>query len=136
MLSPTLDTFRTVLHLLGAAVWVGGQIVLAGLVPSLRRVAPDATKVVARAFARVAWPAFALAVVTGLWSLGEVDVANTSTSYQVTLLVKILLAIGSGAASAVHAVGRSKVALAVGGAAGLLGALGALFVGVLMTTGA
>jgi len=38
MLSPTLDTFRTVLHLLGAAVWVGGQIAMAGVVPSLRRV--------------------------------------------------------------------------------------------------
>lgn len=135
MLSPTLDTVRIVLHVLGAAVWVGGQIVLAGLVPSLRRVAPEATKVAARAFARVAWPAFALVVVTGLWSLFEVDVASTSTPYQVTVLVKIVLAIGSGAAAAVHAVGRSKVALAAGGAVGLLGALGALFLGVLMTTG-
>ncbi len=135
MLSPTLDTLRTWLHVLGAAVWVGGQIALAGLVPSLRRAAPDATKVVARAFARVAWPAFALVTVTGVWSLAEVDVANTTTSYQVTVLVKVVLAIGSGAAAAVHAVGRSKVALAVGGALGLLSAVGALFVGVLMTTG-
>lgn len=135
MLSPTLDTLRLALHILGAAVWVGGQIVLAGLVPSLRRAAPDATKVVARAFARVAWPAFALVTITGLWSLAEVDVADTSTSYQVTVLVKIVLAIASGAAAAVHAVGRSKVALAVGGAVGLLAGLGAMFVGVLMTTG-
>lgn len=135
MLSPTLDTFRTVLHVLGAAVWVGGQIALAGVVPAVRRVAPDATRAVARAFARVAWPAFVLVTVTGLWSLAEVDVANTSTSYQVTVLVKIVLAIGSGAAAAVHAVGRSKVALAVGGAVGLLASLGAMFVGVLMTTG-
>jgi putative copper export protein len=135
MLSPTLDTLRIALHVLGAAVWVGGQIALAGVVPSLRRVAPEATRVVARAFARVAWPAFALVTVTGLWSLAEVDVANTSTSYQVTVLVKIVLAIGSGAAAAVHAVGRTKVALAVGGAVGLLGALGALFLGVLLTTG-
>ncbi len=135
MLSPTLDTLRITLHILGAAVWVGGQIVLAGLVPSLRRAAPDATKVVARAFARVAWPAFAVVTITGLWSLAEVDVADTSTSYQVTVLVKIVLAIASGAAAAVHAVGRSKVALAVGGAVGLLASLGAMFVGVLMTTG-
>jgi putative copper export protein len=136
MLSPTLDTVRIVLHLLGAAVWVGGQIALAGVVPAVRRNAPDATKAVARAFARVAWPAFALVTVTGLWSLVEVDVVNTSTSYQVTVLVKIVLAIGSGAAAAVHAVGRTKVALAVGGALGLLAGLGAMFVGVLMTTGA
>ena len=52
-----------------------------------------------------------------------------------TLFVKIMLAIASGAAAAVHAVGRSRVALAVGGAIGLLAALGAMFCGYLLTTG-
>jgi hypothetical protein len=41
----------------------------------------------------------------------------------------------SGAAAAVHQVGRSKVALAVGGAVGLLAALGAMFCGYLLSTG-
>jgi hypothetical protein len=49
-------------------------------------------------------------------------------------MVKVTLAILSGAAAAVHQVGRSKVALAVGGAVGLLGAVGALFLGVLLRT--
>ena len=108
MLSPTIHTVRLFLHILGAA---------------------------ARAFARVAWPAFGLAVVTGLWNLTKVDVADTSTTYQITLFVKILLVFASGAAAAVHAVGRSKVALAVGGAIGLLAAVGAMFCGYLLTTG-
>ena len=136
MLSPTVDTVRLFLHVLAASVWVGGQIVLADLVPSLRRAHPDATRIAANAFARVAWPAFAVVVVTGLWNLGDIDVANTTTSYQITLFVKIGLAMVSGAAAAVHQLGNSRVALAVGGAVGLLAALGAMFCGYLLTTGA
>jgi putative copper export protein len=135
VLSPTVDTVRLFLHVLGASVWVGGQIVLAGLVPRLRALAPDATKVAANAFARIAWPAFAVVVLTGFWNLAEIDVGNTTTEYQITLFVKIALAVASGAGAAVHSVGRSKVALAVGGALGLLGALGAMFLGVALTTG-
>jgi putative copper export protein len=135
MLSPTVDTIRIFLHVLAASVWVGGQIVLAGLVPSLRRAYPDATKIAARAYARIAWPAYGVVVVTGLWNLVEIDVADTSTPYQVTVFVKVSLAIVSGAAAAVHQVGRSKVALAVGGAVGLLAALGAMFCGYLLSTG-
>jgi putative copper export protein len=135
MLSPTIDTIRIFLHVLAASVWVGGQIVLAGLVPSLRRAYPDATRIAARAYARIAWPAYGVVVVTGLWNLVEIDVADTSTPYQVTVFVKVSLAIVSGAAAAVHQVGRSKVALAVGGAVGLLAALGAMFCGYLLSTG-
>jgi putative copper export protein len=135
VLSPTFDTVRLFVHVLAASVWVGGQIVLAGLVPSLKRAAPESVKVAARAYSHVAWPAFGLVVMTGLWNLSEIDVTGTSTAYQITLFVKISLAIASGAAAAVHQVGRSKVALAVGGAIGLLGALGAMFCGYLLSTG-
>lgn len=135
MLSPTADTIRLFLHVLAASVWVGGQVVLAGLVPSLRASHPGATKVVAGAYARVAWPAFAIVVLTGLWNLGDIDVTNTSTEYQITLFVKLALAIGSGAAAAVHQVGRSRAALAIGGAIGMLAALGAMFCGYLLTSG-
>jgi putative copper export protein len=135
MLSPTATTIRLFLHVLAAAVWVGGQIALAGVVPTIRKVAPEHTRAVARAFARVAWPAFAVVAVTGLWNLAEIDVADTSTSYQITLFVKIVLAVASGAAAAVHAVGRTKLSLAAGGAIGLLAGLGAMFCGYLLTTG-
>lgn len=135
MLSPSLTTVRLFLHVLAASVWVGGQIALAGVVPSLRKVAPEATKAAARAFARVAWPAFALVVITGLWNLSEVHVADTGTTYQVTLFVKLILVFASGAAAAVHSVGSTKLALALGGAIGLLAGLGAMFCGYLLTTG-
>jgi putative copper export protein len=134
MLSPTLDTLRLFLHVLAASVWVGGQIAVAGVVPRLRVGFPDSTRVLARAYGRVAWPAFLVVVVTGLWSLGEIGVSNTTTEFQVTLFLKVALAIASGAAAVVHSVGTSKLALALGGALGLLFALAAMFCGVLLGT--
>ena len=135
MLSPTLLTIRLFLHVLAASVWVGGQIVLVGLVPAIRASHPDATKLVATAYGRVAWPAFALAVITGLWNLSEIPVTDTGTDYQITLFLKITLAIVSGAGAAVHQVGRSRVALAAGGAVGFLAALAAMYLGFLLRTG-
>lgn len=133
MLTPDLDTLRIFAHLLAVAVWVGGQIAVAGIVPALRRTHPDATKVVAQAFARVAWPAFVVALVTGVWSLAVIDVTDTSSAWQVTLLLKIALAIASGAAAAAHAAGTSRAMIAIGGALGLLTALGATLTGVLLS---
>lgn len=133
MLTPDLDTIRTFAHLLAVAVWVGGQIVVAGIIPALKRSYPDATKVVAQAFARVAWPAFGVTVVTGVWSLAVIDVTDTSSAWQVTLLLKIALAIASGAAAAAHAVGTSRAMIAIGGALGLLTALGATLTGVMLS---
>ena len=135
VLSPTLATWRLTIHLLAATIWVGGQIVLGALVPTLRKVAPDATPVVARTFARIVWPAFAVLVVTGLWNLSEIGFSTRSTSYQITLLVKLTLAAISGTAAAVHQIGRSRLALAAGGAFAALGAIGALYLGVLLLTG-
>lgn len=136
MLSANWDVFRLFLHVLAASVWVGGQIALAGVVPMLRRRQLDmAVRLAARGFARVAWPAFGVLVLTGMWNLVEVDITDTTSAYQQTLLVKILLAMASGGAAAVHAVGRSKAALAIGGAVGLLGAVGAMFCGYLLTAG-
>ncbi|MFM8945420.1 MAG: hypothetical protein ACKOJC_01755, partial [Actinomycetota bacterium] len=93
-------------------------------------------KVVAQAFGRVAWPAFALAVVTGIWSILDVSMSDQTTSYQVTIFVHVVLVATSGTAAAIHSLGRSKLALALGGAIGLLAALAAMFVGLLSTSGA
>ena len=67
-------------------------------------------KSAAQAFNRIASPAFGVLVVTGVWNLMEVDVTDAPTSYQVTVFVKIALAIAGGAAVAVHVVGDSKAA--------------------------
>jgi putative copper export protein len=135
MLSPTWSTVRLFLHVLAAAVWVGGQIVLGGLVPAVRRIAPDAPRTVARAFNRIAWPAFAVVVATGIWNLFAIHVGDTSTAYQVTLAVKILVVAVSGVGAGLHAAARSKAALAAWGAISGLAALGALFLGILLVSG-
>ena len=62
MLSPSLASIRIFLHVLAASVWVGGQITLGGIVPAVRRAHPQATKVIAQAFGRVAWLAFGVAL--------------------------------------------------------------------------
>jgi len=134
MLSPTAESIRLFLHVAAASVWVGGQIVVGGIVPAVRRASPSTTKVIAQAFGRVAWPAFGITVLTGMWSLMAIDISNTSSSYQATVLLKIAFAVAAGMFAAIHQFGKTKVALAVGGALGLLASLGAMFLGVVLTT--
>ncbi len=126
----TLDweTIRLFLHVLGATVWVGGQITLAALVPALRGTADGVTKAAARAFNRIAWPAFVLLVVTGVWNVLALD--DPSESYQRTLMLKYALVLASGVTAYLHQRATSPRAMAVYGALTGLSALGALFVGV------
>ena len=135
MLSPTADSIRLFLHVLAASVWVGGQIVLGGLVPKLRQVAPESLKVAANAFARIAWPAFAVVVVTGMWNILDIKVGDMSTEYQITMFVHVLLAMAAAMFVVIHSIGQTKLALALGGALGLLTSLGAMFIGILLQTG-
>jgi putative copper export protein len=132
MISPTLDSLRVFLHLVAVAVWVGGQIVLAGVVPAVRKVAPQAMQPIARGFARVAWPAFILIVFTGVWGLASTDVASQSSNYTATFGIKMLIVGVAVIATLVHSQGTSKAAKGIGGAVGLLASLLAAYAGVLM----
>ena len=125
-------TIRLFVHVLAATVWVGGQLTLAGLVPVLRGLGPDAPKRVARQFNRIAWPAYGVLIATGIWNLLEVDIASADTTYQTTLAVKLVLVALSGVGAAVHSRGRTAIAFAAGGAAAAIGAVGALFLGILL----
>jgi len=128
-------TIRLFLHILAATVWVGGQITLAGLVPGLRAAYPDAPKTVARRFNnRLAWPAFAVLLITGIWNLTEVHVGDRSTAYQVTLFVKLVVVALSGLGAWAHATAKTRPALALWGSISGMAALGALFLGVLLAT--
>ncbi len=129
-----LGTIRLFLHLVAVSVWVGGQIVLAALVPALRTLGPEAPRTIANRFNRVAWPAFAVAVVTGGWMLGEVHVDDRSTGYQAALLVKLFLVAISGVAAYLHAHARTRAATATWGALGGLSALAAMLFGAILAT--
>ncbi|MEO8265914.1 MAG: hypothetical protein ABI706_10435 [Ilumatobacteraceae bacterium] len=135
MLSPTAATIRLFLHVLAATVWVGGQIALAGLVGTVRKQSADTPRAVARAFARMAWPAFGVLAITGIWNLTEIDLGNTTTAYQVTVFVKITVAVAAAVFVLIHSLGKTKLALALGGALGLVCSLAALYLGILLRTG-
>ena len=69
------------IHLVAAAIWLGGLITLAALVPALRSVGADRAtlQAAARQFARVSWVAMAIAVATGL---GQVAMLHLPWSYR------------------------------------------------------
>ena len=91
-----MTTFRLGLHLLAATVWVGGQLVLAGLVPTLRRIGGDAPHLVAQRFNLIAWPAYFHLLMTGVWSLLEVGDVDPAL-----IALKFLAFIISGAGAAI-----------------------------------
>lgn len=128
MLGIDWETTRLFLHVLGATIWVGGQLILAALVPVLRRYDAAAPGVVARGYARLAWPAFALLVGTGVWNV--VAEGDRGPAWQHTLEVKLAFVAVSGLGALAHQRASSRGWLAVGGAAAGLGALGALLYGV------
>ena len=88
MLPISWSTVRVFLHVSAATVWVGGQLTLAGLVPGLRALGPNAPRAVARRFNRIAWPAFGVLVATGIWNIVAID-PDWNSQYGRTLLVKL-----------------------------------------------
>ena len=131
MLPVSWDTIRLFLHVLAATVWVGGQLTLAALVPVLRGLGAEVPRTAARRFNQVAWPAFAILLLTGVWNVIAVR-SQISGSYAVTLWVKLAVVAVSGATAALHARAQSKAGLAVFGALTGISALAALFIGVLL----
>lgn len=130
MKSVDLDTVRLFLHVLAATIWVGGQLVLAALVPALRAAGAEVPKAAAQAFNRIAWPAFGVLVLTGLWNV--VALGDKGSAYEHTLVLKIVLVAASGATAYLHARASSRTAMAVYGALTGLFALATLFVGIML----
>jgi len=132
VLAPTVDAIRLFLHVLAATVWVGGQIVMLGLLPEARALSSEAPKALARAFARLSWPAFAVLVVTGFWNVAAVHPGKQSTSWQVVLGVKIGVVVLAGVGAFLHGRSTSRMALAAWGSIAGLASIAALFLGVLL----
>lgn len=130
MSAVSLETLRLFLHVLAATVWVGGQITLAALVPALRAAGTDVPRAAANAFNRIAWPAFAVLVLTGIWNV--VAEGDKGPAYQHTLMLKYTLVLASGGTAYLHARARSRRAMAVFGALTGLTALATLFVGIML----
>ena len=155
MLPVTAATVRLFLHVLAATVWVGGQLTLGAIIPALRPAAddpnPEAARIrirtVARRFQVVAWIAFAVLLVTGVWNLLALHVGDQSTEWLATLMAHLGCVAVSGIAAAVHILvaaprvraarddaTRRKAAAFSGACEGVsvLFAVAALFLGVLL----
>jgi putative copper export protein len=131
-LASALTATRLSLHVLAATVWVGGQIVLAGLLPELRSLGGDATAQVAKAFARLSWPAFAVLVLTGLWNVAAVHASNSTGAWTAVLFVKIAVVVLAGLGAWLHTKATSKAAIAAWGSIAGTASIVAVVLGVLL----
>jgi putative copper export protein len=126
----TWESVRVSVHVLAATVWLGGQIVLAALVPALRGYGRDVVRAAARRFNLFAWPAFGVLVATGVGNVIATGLGGGA--YRTTLIVKIVLVAVSGLAAFLHQRARTPAALAGFGALSLLAAIGAAVLGVVL----
>ena len=156
MLPVSTATIRLFLHVLAATVWVGGQISLGVIIPALRPrpddADPEAARVriraVAQRFQVAAWIAFAVLLVTGIWNLQALHVADQSSEWLATLFVKLACVALSGLGAAIHILvaaprvraartedERRRAAAFSGACEGVsvLFAVAALFLGVVLT---
>jgi putative copper export protein len=131
-LAPALTALRLSLHVLAATIWVGGQITLAGLLPDLRTLGGDATVRIARAFARISWPAFAVLVLTGIWNVTADHASHATSAWKTVLVVKIAVVILAGLAAFLHQRARSRAGLAAWGSISGMASIVAVVLGVLL----
>ncbi len=128
-----MDAVRMFLHIVSVSVWLGGQIVVGGIVPVLRKENPEALGAVARGFGRVAWPFFGVAVITGVWNMVSVDSATTTSGWSALLGIKMLLVAIAGAGAWVHqTTSKASIRGASAGVALLMSIVAALF-GVMLS---
>ncbi len=132
MLAPTVDAIRLTLHVLAATIWVGGQIVMAGLVGPARTIGGDAPKVLARAFARLAWPAYVVLLATGIWNISAVHASSKSSAWQAVLMAKVVVVLIAGVGAFLHQRATSKAQLAIWGSVGGTASVAALVMGILL----
>lgn len=129
------ETVRLSLHVLAATIWVGGQFTLAGLLPVLRTGDADLPRRAARAFNRIAWPAFAVLVLTGIWNIAATSGGRPdehTDGYATVLVLKLLAVACSGLTAWAHVRATSRTQLAVFGALTAVSAVAAVVLGVVL----
>jgi putative copper export protein len=131
-LASALEGIRLILHVLGAAVWVGGQFTVLALLPTVRQLGDDAPKKVAQAFARLMWPAYGLLLLTGFWNIAASDVSGASSTWKAVLMAKVAVVVLAGVAMFLHQAAGSRRATAIWGAIGALSSVAALCLGVFL----
>jgi putative copper export protein len=130
-LAPALDGIRLSVHVLAATIWVGGQLTLAGLVPTARGLGQGAARSLAQAFARIQWPAYAVLLITGLWNVSATH-GGQPKAWQAVLGVKIAVVLVAGVAAWLHSRATGKAGLAAWGTVTALSSVTVLVLGVFL----
>ena len=91
-----LDDLIRWLHVLAAAVWVGGMITVAALVPVLRKAGVERAVIqaAARRFGAAAWTALTVSAVTGVIQLSRLGVEVRGNTVLMTKLALVGLSVG------------------------------------------
>ena len=129
-LASTSTIIRLSLHVLAACVWLGGQIVVAGLLPTIRTLGDEAPRKIAQAFGRLSWPAFWLLVLTGFWNYAAVHGDTMSSSWNTAFGIKMLCVILAGAGTFMHTRAATPRARGIFAGVGTVATLAALILGI------
>ncbi len=129
-LADSLTWIRLGLHVTAATVWVGGQLVMAGLVPAARKISPEAPRALAATFGRISWPAYWLLVATGLWNWAAVTGGSTSGAWMAVFVVKLVAVVAAGVFAWRHTRATSAAARGAFAGTAALASLLALALGV------
>jgi putative copper export protein len=130
-LASTSDSIRLFLHVIGATIWVGGQLVFAALVPVLKKKDAALPKLVAHQFNKIAWPAYGLLLITGMWNMASLP-KEVPSNYSAFLGIKMTVVIFSAVAAILHSRAESAKGMAMWGALSGLAAMSATYLGVLL----
>ena len=125
-----LSVLRLSLHVLAAAVWVGGQLVVAGLLPTVRGLGDSAPRQIASAFGRLSWPAYWLLVLTGLWNYLALDHAHATSSWNMVFGIKMMLVVLAGLGAFLHTRASKPSTRGMFAGVGTLASIAALVLGV------
>jgi putative copper export protein len=129
-LANSVTIVRLSLHVLAASIWVGGQFVLAGLLPTVRGLGDTAPRQVANAFAKLSWPAFWVLVATGLWNYDAVSPSHATYSWKVVFIVKMVCVVLAGVGTVVHSRAKAPKTKGIYAGVATLASVGALVLGV------
>ncbi len=131
-LASTSTLVRVSLHVLAASVWVGGQIVVAGLLPTIRSMGAEAPRKVAQAFGRLSWPAYWLLILTGFWNYAAVHGSSQSSSWNAAFGIKMIMVVAAGVGAFLHTRATTARARGIFAGVGTLATLVAMVLGVLI----
>jgi putative copper export protein len=129
-LASALSTMRLTLHVLAACIWVGGQFVVLGLLPTIRGFGEDAPRKVAQAFGRLSWPAFWLLVATGVWNYFAIDHSHASQGWNAVFGIKMVCVLAAGVGTYLHTKATSPKNRGMFAGVSALASIAALVLGV------